>query len=58
MIEKFTRLTMETAEIVDIIAIARGGTQIRRRRGLSSILSMQRSGAISIALQGMIWKSA
>jgi hypothetical protein len=50
-IRKSTRLIVETAEITDTVA---SSPLNRRKRGHSSILPMQRSGVIFIALQVMI----
>jgi hypothetical protein len=58
MIEKLTRPTVDTVGIAEITDISVRSPPIRKRRGLSSVLLMQRSGVISIALQDMSWKSA
>jgi hypothetical protein len=54
MIQKSTQLTGEIAKIVDIMGIASNSPRIRKKRGLSVALTMQRSGARSIALLDMI----
>jgi hypothetical protein len=55
MIEKLTRPTVDTVGIAEITDISVRSPPIRKRRGLSGVLLMQRSGVISITLQGMIW---
>jgi hypothetical protein len=45
-------------EIADIVGIASSSPRIRRKRGISIALMMQRSGVRSIVLQDTIWKSA
>jgi hypothetical protein len=61
MICKSTQLIGEItkiAETADITGITSSRLQIRKRRGISVTLMMQRSDARSIAPQDMIWKSA
>jgi hypothetical protein len=56
-IRKSTQLAREIATIVkttDIIGITSSSLQIRKRRGISVALTMQRSGVRSIAPQDMI----
>jgi hypothetical protein len=59
-IEKSTQLIGEIVKImetVDITGIASSSPQIRKKRGLSVTLMMQRSGVRSIVPLGMIWRS-
>jgi hypothetical protein len=59
-IGKSTQLTEEItkiAETMDITGITSSNPQIRKRRGISITLMMQRSGVRSITPQNMIWKS-
>jgi hypothetical protein len=51
MIRKSTQLIEEIARITDIAA---SSPRIKKKRGLSGALTMQRSGARSIIPQGMI----
>jgi hypothetical protein len=54
---KSTQLIGEITKITDITEIASSSPQIKKTRGLSIALMMQRSGARSIAPQDTIWKS-
>jgi hypothetical protein len=60
-IGKSTQLTGEVTKIVktvDITKTVSSSPQIRKRRGISVSLTMQRSGARFIVPQDTIWKSA
>jgi hypothetical protein len=54
MIGKSTQLTEEITKTADISGIASNNHRIRKRKGLSVTLTMQRTGARSIVPQNMI----